>query len=193
MPYDCSIAEGYQWEQDGTDFLWPYTLDEGSPGHEVMVDWGSADPIDDHPGLWEKPVHAVIVPPDEACSQYGVPPGLRDRLQAVQPWFDPDGGKITGFDYNLWVAFEMTAAEAEATLKYTLDLRMAGNRAPMMLGGHTDEYSSLYTAAPNATTQERQAAVEAFLDHALDHPEVRVVPMAEIIEWMREPEPLPSR
>ena len=57
----------------------------------------------------------------------------------------------------------------------------------MTVGGHTDGYSSLYTAAPNATTEERQWAVEMFLDFALGHPDVRIVPMGEIIEWMRAP------
>ena len=30
--YDCSIEEGYQPDHDGTNYYWPYTLDEGSPG-----------------------------------------------------------------------------------------------------------------------------------------------------------------
>ena len=190
MLYDCSIYEGHQWDQDGTNFLWPYTLDEGSPGHDDLVDQGLADPIDDYPGLWELPLHPVIVPPDDACEAYGVEPGLRDRLQAVQPWFDTTDGKILGMDYNLWIAYEMTADEFEATLIYSFDLRMDGNRAPMLFGGHTPEYADLYTAAPNATMEERQGAVEAFLDHALSHPEVRVVPMRDVIDWMRAPQPL---
>ena len=169
--YDCSISEGTQLDQDGTNFYWPYTLD---------------DPA----GLWELPVHVVIVPPDELCEEYGVPPGLRDDLHDFIPWFDPDDGKIGGFDYNMWVEFEMTGAEVQATLEYTFDLRMQGNRAPMMLGAHAPEYSSLYDAAPNATVDERQAAIEGFLDHALSHPEVRVVPMIDIVDWMRAPTPL---
>ena len=31
--YDCSIDEGHQPDQDGTNYFWPYTLDNGSPGH----------------------------------------------------------------------------------------------------------------------------------------------------------------
>ena len=31
--YDCSIQEGTDLDQDGTNFFWPYTLDQGSPGH----------------------------------------------------------------------------------------------------------------------------------------------------------------
>ncbi len=188
--YDCSIEDGWHWEQDGTDYLWPYTLDSGSPGHDVLVEWGSKAPISPHPGLWELPVHPVIVPPDDRCAEYGVTPGLRDRLKAIQSWFDVEGGKITGFDYNLWVSFRMTKAEFLATLKYTLDLRLAGNRAPFMFGAHTDYYSSKYTAVPNATLQERQDAIEEFLDYALSKSMVRVTSNEEILSWVRNPVPL---
>jgi hypothetical protein len=188
--YDCSIEDGFQEDQDGSNNLWPYTLDHGSPGHEVFVEWGSKPPINNHPGLWELPISPVIVPPDDKCAQYGVPSGLRARLQQRQSWFDVDSGKITGFDYNLWVSFSMTKAEFLATLKYTLDQRLAGNRAPMMFGAHTDYYSSKYTAVPNATLAERQAAIQEFLDYALSKPVVRVKPNKEILAWVRNPVPL---
>ncbi len=188
--YDCSIEDGYQYDQDGTNYLWPYTLDNGSPGHEILVKWGSKAPISGHPGLWELPDHPVIVPPDDRCAEYGVTPGLRGRLQALQSWFDVESGKITGFDYNLWVSFRMTKAEFLATLKYTLDLRLAGNRAPFMFGAHTDYYSSKYTAVPNATLQERQQAIEEFLDYALAKPMVRVTSNKAILAWVRNPVPL---
>jgi hypothetical protein len=177
--YDCSIEDGYQYDQDGTNYLWPYTLDNGSPGHEILVEWGSKEPISPHPGLWELPDHPVIVPPD-----------LRDEMAARQSWFDVESGKITGFDYNLWVSFSMNKEEFVATLKYTLDQRLAGNRAPFMFGAHTDYYSSKYTAVPNATLEERQEAIEEFLDYALSHPQVRVTSNREILEWVRNPEPL---
>jgi hypothetical protein len=188
--YDTSIEDGYQYDQDGSNYLWPYTLDHGSPGHEVLVEWGSRAPISPRPGLWELPDHPVIVPPDDKCAMYGVPPGLRARLQARQSWFDVAGGKITGFDYNLWVSFAMTKAEFVATLKYTLDQRLAGNRAPFMFGTHSDYYSSKYTAVPNATLLERQQAIEEFVDYARSKPMVRVVPNQQILDWVRNPVPL---
>lgn len=189
--YDCSIEEGYQPEQDGTNYFWPFTLDNGSPGHDVLVEWGLKEPLGSHPGVWSLPVHPVIVPPDDRCDEYGVPAGLRAKMKSYQSWFDEDSGKITGFDYNLWVLFKMTKAEFLATLKYTLDLRLEGNRAPMMFGAHTDYYSSKYTAPPNATVAERQQAIEEFLDYALSKPEVRVVSHNRILEWVRNPVTLP--
>jgi peptidoglycan/xylan/chitin deacetylase (PgdA/CDA1 family) len=182
ITYDCSLEEGYQLDNDGTSFLWPYTLDEGSPGNELLVSWGTKAPIEAKPGLWEMPAYAVIVPPDELCEQYGVEPGFRDRMKAAQDYFDTEGGKITGFDYNLWFEFEMTPAEVSATLKYTLDQRLAGNRAPFLLGAHTDEYDD--------ANAERRAAIEDFLDYALSKPEVRVVRVDAVLEWMRDPEAL---
>jgi hypothetical protein len=151
------------------------------------VAWGLREPLGGHPGLWQLPVHPVIVPPDDRCLEYGVPPGLRAKMKAHQSWFDEGSGKITGFDYNLWVQFRMTKAEFLATMKYTLDLRLQGNRAPLLFGAHTDYYSSKYTAVPNATLQERQAAIAELVDYALSKPEVRVVPYASVLAWIRNP------
>jgi hypothetical protein len=179
--YDCSIEDGSDADQDGASFHWPYTLDRGSPGSDV---------VKAHPGLWEMPAHPVIVPPDEACARYGVPPGLRARMKAAQEYFDVATGKITGADWNLWIEFGMTRAEFVATLKYTLDLRRRGNRAPMMLVGHADIYSDREDEPTHATLEERQAALAEFLDYALAQPEVRVVSVRDVLDYVRNPAPL---
>ncbi|MCK9523679.1 MAG: polysaccharide deacetylase family protein [Proteobacteria bacterium] len=190
LAYDCSIEEGYQSDQDGSNFLWPYTLDEGSPGHDVQVSWGSRAPLTRHPGLYEMPVYVFIAPPDELCEQYGVPQGLRDRLKQRQDYLDAADGKITGFDYNLWALFQMSGDEVLATLKYTFDMRMKGNRAPFLLGMHSDMYAAEYAEPLAATPQERRAAIEKFLDYALSHPQVRVVPVRDVLDWIKSPAPL---
>jgi peptidoglycan/xylan/chitin deacetylase (PgdA/CDA1 family) len=188
--YDCSIEEGFEYDQDGTNFFWPYTLNSGSPGHDIQVEWGSKAPIGNYPGLWELPVYVVIVPPDSEAGKYGIPTGLRAKLKGVQSWFDVESGKITGFDYNLWVSFKMNKAEFLATMKYSLDQRLKGNRAPFLFGTHTDYYSSKYTAPPNATVAERQAAIEEFIDYAISKPEVRVTSAKAVLDWIRNPKPL---
>jgi hypothetical protein len=190
--YDGSIEDGYQTDQDGTNYFWPYTLDNGSPGHDVIVSWGdgSKKPIGKYPGLWEFPANPFIVPPDSECPKYGVPAGLRAKMKAAQSWFDAGSGKITGLDYNLWVQFKMTKAEFLATLKYTLDQRLRGNRAPFAIGAHSDIYSSKYTYAENATVAERQAAMEELIEYAFSKPEVRIVPVKKILDWIRNPVPL---
>lgn len=193
--YDCSLEEGFQPDHDGTNYFWPYTLNNGSPGNDYLAAKSRKNPIGSHNGLWEMGIRALIIPPDELCEKYKVAPGLRAKI-AGQYTADPYGqfeestGKLTALDYSIWVSAKMTAAEALATLKYTFDLRMQGNRAPFLLGAHTDEYSSSYTAAPNASYEQRRATIEAFINYVLGHPEVRLVSMQDIVKWMKNPEPI---
>ncbi|MEM7156301.1 MAG: polysaccharide deacetylase family protein [Myxococcota bacterium] len=188
--YDTSIEEGFQPAQDGTNFFWPYTLDGGSPGHDLLVSWGLNDPITPKPGLWELPLYTVIVPPDDLAVQYGFEPGLRDRLADLHAWWDPTSAKITGFDYNLWVLFDMNRDEFLATLQYSYDLHLDGNRAPFIFGAHTDYYNSKYTGAQSSTHTERQEAIEEFLDYVLLNSETRVVSSKQFLDWMRDPHPM---
>lgn len=177
--YDNSIVEGFQADQDGTDFFWPYTLDNGSPGHDVMVGWGSKSPLQSHAGVWEMPLYTVIVPPE-----------LRDVMKTRQDSFDVNDGKITGDDYTLWVAFSMKKTEYLATLKHTLDLRLAGNRAPFIIGSNPAYYSDRYSAAKGATPAERREALNEFVDYALAQNVVRVVSIEKALEWIKYP-PIP--
>jgi hypothetical protein len=84
----------------------------------------------------------------------------------------------------------MTKGEFLATLKHTLDKRLQGNRAPLLFGAHTDYYSTKYTGAPNATSDERRAAIEEFIDYALSKPDVRIVSAKQVLDWMRLPQRL---
>lgn len=188
--YDCSIEEGFQDDQDGTNFFWPYTLDNGSPGDKISSLEHQRKPISEYPGLWEIPGYAVIVPPDSLCEEYGVEPGFRRKMKKVQDYFDEESGKITGFDWNLWIEFGMTGAEFLATLKYTLDLRLKGNRCPMTFGTHSDIYSSKFPDLLNSSVEERQRALKEFMDYALTIPEVRIVSAKELLDWMRDPHSL---
>jgi peptidoglycan/xylan/chitin deacetylase (PgdA/CDA1 family) len=180
IAYDCSIQEGFEDRFDGRNFLWPYRIAAGYGG------------TDDSSGeeLWELPVYALIVPPDEECERYGVRPGLRQRLAHVRDDFKPGDGKITGFDWNLWVAFGMSAEEAIATFQYTLDQRLLGNRAPLTFGVHSDIYSEQYSAALATTAEERRRALREMLDYALAQPDIRVVSGKELLDWLRDPAPL---
>ena len=122
---------------------------------------------------------------------YGVNYSIRNKMHGIASWFDVESGKVTGLDYNLWVQFSTTKAEWLAIMKYTLDQRLAGNRAPMTIGTHTDIYSSKYTAAQGSTPEERQQAVAEFIDYALSKSAVRVVSNKQILDWVRNPVPLP--
>ena len=50
--------------------------------------------------------------------------------------------------------------------------------------------TSLPGAVPNATLAERQQAIEELVDYARAKPMVRVRSNKEILEWVRNPEPL---
>jgi len=189
--YDCSIEEGCQADQDGTNFFWPYTLDAGSPGNQFGAKQNHVPLIDPINGIWEMPCHMVICPPDELCEEYGTQPGFRNRMKQNQPdYFSVEDGKITGLDYNCLVEFKMNAEEWLATLKYTLDLRIKGNRAPFTFGGHTDVYAQGYDICPNISIESRRKVIEEFFDYALTKPMVRVVSYEKIINWMENPVPL---
>jgi hypothetical protein len=185
LAYDCSVEVGYGEGEDGRNLPWPYRVAAG-------YGKGAADAPSDADGreLWELPVYALIVPPDEECERYGIRPGLRERLGRVQRYFDPASGKITGFDWNLWVAFQMSAPEVVATLRYSLDQHLAGNRAPLTFGTHSDIYSEQYQGITGSTAEERRQALVQILDDALARPEVRVVTARQLLEWMRSPAPL---
>lgn len=188
--YDCSIEEGYQPTQDGKNFCWPYTLDNGSPGHELLKEWDlKKTSIGKHPGLWELPNHCYIVPDDPSCSKYGISYSLRDKMKALLSWWDSNSGKITGFDYNLFAQFRLNKIEVLAIMKNTLDLRLAGNRAPFMLGAHTQYYDKSYNgfADPETDWEDGKAIIEEFITYALSKTEVRLIPACDIITWCQNP------
>lgn len=189
--YDCSLEEGFQDFEDGRNFIWPYSLDHGSPGNAATHERLGLPLVREHPGLWELPVYAFIVPPDELCERYGVARGLRARMKGKNDYFEVEQGKITGMDWNLWFEYGMSKAEFLATLMYTLDLRLEGNRCPLTLGLHSGIYADRSADQPaNATGQERRDALREFLDYALARPEVRVVSARELLGWIQSPTPL---
>jgi hypothetical protein len=161
--YDCSIEHYY----GVGGFDWPYTLDAGKDTTHAY----QTLPNDSYAGLWEMPVNELML--------------------------DTTGySAVTGLDYNMWISKRMTKQQALAVLKANLVIRMKGgneaaNRAPLMVGGHTDLYASANTeanAAAAASVAERRAAIEEFIDFALAYdPAVRVVPHAEILHWMQSP------
>ena len=194
--YDCSIEDGYQDTIDGTNFLWPYTLDNGSPGWDYIIDEEIVSEkmenvtIGKHPGLWELPMYPVVVPPDSICDDYGIPSGLRQKMKNLHPDFDTDLGKITGLDYNMWYEYRLNKDEFLAILKYNFDLRYNGNRAPMLYGAHSQYYNALWNGGFSADVNQRMAAIEEFIAYVLTKEDVRVVPYNSILEWCKNPVPL---
>lgn len=199
--YDSSIEESWQEEVDGRTAYWPYTLHADSPG-EVWTNvgqFGIPPQSGGHPGLWELPIGALIVPDDERCAAYGTKPGLRARMKATQDYFDDAGGKVTGLDWNLWFEFYLSPEDFFAVVAHSIDLRLEGNRAPLIFGGHSDIYSPLYDvhdmgpeerAACKADAPARRAALQAVVEYALSKDAVRVARMEDLAAWLAAPVPL---
>ncbi|WP_226660749.1 hypothetical protein [Microbulbifer aggregans] len=190
--YDASIAEGYHWEHNGTNFYWPYTLDNGSPGADLLASWGTKPKIGQYPGLWEVPTYAMVVPADEQMAAFGLDYSLRNKMAETVAWFDVASGKVESSDYNLFYQFGLNKAEVLAILKNTLDLRLAGNRAPLTFLAHSDYYADIFDTwvATTTTASERRAVLEEFLAYALAKPEVRLVSHEELVAWMEKPQAL---
>jgi hypothetical protein len=103
---------------------------------------------------------------------------MHDTILSGSGWeWDTADGKITGLDYNMWTMAGVSPEEFLAIWKYTLDLRLKGNRAPLMVGAHTQMYPK----------PEQRRALEAFIDYALSKDEVRIVTPVKVIRWMRDP------
>lgn len=189
MRYDATIAEGWHWTEDGTNFNWPYTLDNGSPGAKLRAEWGLKEDIGEHPGLWEVPVYALMVPADDLTAEYGVEHSIRDKIAAAIPWFDADVGKFESADYNLFYQAGLNAEEVLAILKYSFDLRIEGNRAPFTFLGHSAYYDGAIDSwNPVATTfEDRRYVLSEFISYALNHDDVRIVSHNELLDWMEAP------
>lgn len=177
--YDCSIEHGFEDRSDGTDLRWPYPLDHGSADEPK---------IGPQPGLWEMPAYALTVPPR-----------LRAGIRAKFKDFDIQSGKVTGLDWNMVAGPSeggagFTREEYLETLKYSLDQRLRGNRAPLLFGAHSQFYTAQAFGSDispsNITYLEMRQVLEQFVAYALTKPEVRIIPYQSILAWCRHPVPL---
>ncbi|MBN2801705.1 MAG: polysaccharide deacetylase family protein [Deltaproteobacteria bacterium] len=199
MKYDCSIEEGWQYDQNGTNFNWPYDLKDGSQVDSLFLSWepeNTRETIGSHPGVWEMPMYPVVAPPDYKCAEYGIPAGLRTKMLKDVSYFGIEDGKVTGLDWNMVAGdeFSMNKAEVVATLKYTLDLRLKGNRAPFVWGAHTPNFSLDNTDfnPPNITILELREALEEFITYALSKKDVIIIPQKDILQWIQDHTPADS-
>ncbi|MCL1947426.1 MAG: T9SS type A sorting domain-containing protein [Chitinivibrionia bacterium] len=151
--YDCGNEEGYEYNMNGTNYLWPYTMDNGSPNVAWQRMSGEdKSNFDSLPqGLWQYPVSVLIIPQgyrEEIFKRHatimraeGESPTAEDSLHFVKI------GKVTGFDFNLFILYGASKEAGIATMRYALDKRMAGGKAPMQIGCHTDYFTPIYDYA----------------------------------------------
>lgn len=175
--YDCSIEDGWEDGKDGTNFTWPYTLNQGSAGSDYTDDWDSEGHthIGSYPGVWELPQQPFMVPASLAG--------------AIK---DDDKTRITGLDYNIIDNTSgdlgLKGADFYSILCYTLDCRLKGNRAPLMIGGHSQFTTDAWAkSSSNTTGPEIRKAWADFIEYALKKPDVRFVRAQDLVAWCRKP------
>ncbi len=181
--YDCGNEEGYEMNRDGTNFVWPYTTDNGTPNNWTQSEFGEDIMIDSMPsGLWQYPVNTMIVPDGIRQAVWDnhniIATAEGEPLGDISEW----NGKVTGFDFNMFILWAMTGDQVYETLKHTLDLRLAGNKAPMQVGCHTDYFTPIYDNATlsndvnkdvfglclqNNTWEDRIRVFEEFTDYGI--------------------------
>lgn len=197
LEYDSTIQACWGAQEDGSNCLFPYTLDNGSPDNAALRTQFGEPLVSSHPGLWELPVSTLIVPPDSLATKYGFTPGLRERIptdMAGTSYYDPETGKLAPLDITLFLDAGMTPAEVLATLKHTFDLRVAGNRAPFVFVLHTHVYVQDWDGnTAGSTAEERRQAIEDFVDYTLENSATRVVAVEDILGWMRAPRSLDGK
>lgn len=161
--YDCGLEDGYEANVDGSNFLWPYTLDNGNPNATYQRSLGERVGIDSLPaGLWQIPSNVFIVPPTSRKAVYEHHAKINaaasggEQIESFEEW-DAAGGKITGYDFNLYILWGMTKADWIATMQHTTNLRLKGNKAPLHYGAHTDYYTPIYDYATLLNPQNKDS------------------------------------
>lgn len=100
----------------------------------------------------------------------------------------------TGFDYNAWISEGLSGSAYYNRLKGELDHRMNTNRAPLLLGVHSDYYAttnSFFESQTSSNVQARRKAIHDFIRYALkEYPDVRIVSYESVLKWMRNPRAL---
>lgn len=207
--YDCGVEEGMEEDMDGTNFLWPYTVCNGVPNFTTKTEMGETIYATSFPqngdgnGVWEVPVNLMVVPEGirenvlEGANKLRVADG-EEELDLAE-W----DGKITGFDFNMFILWCMTGDQVLETMKHTLDLHYNNNRAPMQVGGHVDYFTPMYdnftlendaafkfalpkyNSGHGNTWEDRKATFEAFVDYAKGLSDVEFVSGYDLIQEIK--------
>lgn len=189
LKYDVSVTEGLDSAHHSGNQVWPFTMDKGLKAAEFAY-W--LPKIKSHSGLWLLPLHVLAVVPDDKTLEYGLKYSLKAKLQKTLAGLNTNVEKLTPFDHNLFSSdkwmYGLTKDEALAVLKYNLDQRLKGNRAPMILGFHSVNLNGKPMAhIKNTSAEDRREVLKAFLIYALSKEAVRVVRHQDVIQWMGNP------
>jgi hypothetical protein len=163
--WDGSDEERYEYHRDGTNFLWPYTVDNGSLNAWTQHSRGNRRHVDSMPvgsGLWNLHTNAIIIPENLREGVYhnhaeilrGAPDTDAPSPQDSTHWVN-ENGKITAYDFNTWIMWGMTGDAWQESMRHTMELRMQGHKAPFHFGMHTDYHTPVYDNATLLTDFNR--------------------------------------
>ncbi len=186
--YDCGMEEGYESNVDGTNFLWPFTLDNGNPNAAYQRSIGESPSVDSMPaGLWSIPSNVFICHPDYRQQTYNSHKSINDaapdghEIESFESWVS-SGAKITGYDFNMYILWGMTADAWLETMKYNTQLRLDGNKAPIHYGAHTDYYTPIYDNATLLAEFNRPSYGQV-IDSQWNDWVDRVETMEQYVDW----------
>ena len=151
--YDCGLEEGWENNIDGKNLYWPYTTDNGSPNSWTQTENGEdMSHLKSWPtGFWEIPCNTMIIPEGIRDAVWANGKQIFDNAPDAEDWEPLEEwkkhGRITGFDFNMFILWGMTSANWLETMKYNLDLRLESNKAPLAYGLHSDYYTPMYDYA----------------------------------------------
>jgi len=183
--YDCSVSAASD-NVAGTNFF-PYKLDaikdengNYAPDNSADVNtWGKTSVIRKHENLWELPAVQFAIDPQDTAYVKGVL-GIGGDEE-----FD---GYITGLDYNLWNEAHLDSGQTVRSLMRTLNLSLAGNRAPLTIGCHSQYYFQAKNSEfPKIPPEKRRQAFEEFVKQASQIENVFFVSGDMVIRWMQNP------
>ncbi len=186
--YDCGMEEGYEMNVNGKNYLWPFTLDNGNPNASYQRSIGVTPSVDSMPaGLWSIPSNVFICHPDYRKQTYDSHKSINDaapdghELESFEEWV-ASGAKITGYDFNMYILWGMTAEAWLETMKYNTQLRLDGNKAPLHYGAHTDYYTPIYDNATLMSEFNRPSYGQV-VDKGWNTWRERIETMEQYVDW----------
>jgi peptidoglycan/xylan/chitin deacetylase (PgdA/CDA1 family) len=186
--YDCSVNAATTNTSRDNNF--PYTLDfdDGngnfSPDNSADVnDWGKTSKIGKHEGLWELPCVRFAIDPQDIEYVKGV---LKSKYPNED--FDDYGGYVTGLDYNMWNEIQLNADQTVRSWLHTVKESLAGNRAPVTIGIHSQYYFEAKNSEfPKIPQEKRREAFEKFVEEASKLEGVFFISGDMLVRWMQNP------
>lgn len=176
IKYDCSIEYGYGQGWD----------DHDEPGGSY---WNSMANAETRKKLyWPFTMENGHIPGNTYAPEFRAP---GQWMFTVYTYLKPSGGEVTGFDGNMWTS-GFDKATFVNTLLYNFKLQREGNKCPITINTHTDNYSEFSPGnygkyKYKEEWQQRREAIEEFLDSVLQYEDVRVVPYKDVISWIKNP------